>query len=233
MQNRPHTTLFLLQSLDGKISTGDNDERDFDTDLATIPGIKEGLNQYYELEQQTDPVSLITGRVMAKIGANTQALDTVNQIPITSVVIDNKPHLTKHGVEFLLRKFEKIIIVTTNNQHPAYTLQSSHTGLTIIHYNHKINFADLFERLSQEHGAKRVTIQSGGELNAILLRAGLIDTLLIVVAPCLVGGRNTTTLIGGESLRTSEDLAQIRPLRLTRAQPLKDSYVKLEYEVIN
>jgi len=38
---RPITTLFMLISLDGKISTGDVDQRDFDKDLTTIIGVKE------------------------------------------------------------------------------------------------------------------------------------------------------------------------------------------------
>lgn len=68
--DRPVTTLFMLMSLDGKISTGASDALDFDRDLPHVPSVAEGLYQYYELEQQTDLWSLNTGRVMAKIGAN-------------------------------------------------------------------------------------------------------------------------------------------------------------------
>ena len=48
--NRPVTTLFMLMSLDGKISTGAGDGLDFDRDLPRVPGVAEGLRQYYELE---------------------------------------------------------------------------------------------------------------------------------------------------------------------------------------
>ena len=58
-------------SLDGKISTGATDGFDMDLDLPRIPGVREGLHQYYDAEQHTDLWSLNTGRVMAKIGANT------------------------------------------------------------------------------------------------------------------------------------------------------------------
>lgn len=53
MKDRPETTLFLLMSVDGKISTGDNDVLDVDKDFPKIDGIKEGLSQYYKLEQET------------------------------------------------------------------------------------------------------------------------------------------------------------------------------------
>lgn len=230
---KPTTTLFLLQSLDGKISTGDVDERDFDKDLPNIPGVKEGLHQYYEIEQTTDMYSFITGRVMAKVGANTNSLDKVKRIPVHFVVVDNKPHLTAHGVEFLARKFEKLYIVTTDKSHPAFDLKKQHTNIVVLPYDNAIDFPDLFAKLRIDHGAERMTIQSGGELNAVLLRAGLIDRVLLVVAPCLVGGRTTSTLVDGESLRTAEDLAKIRPLKLTKCEALEDSYVRLEYEVVN
>lgn len=49
--DRPVTTLFMLSSVDGKISTGASDERDVDKDFPEISGIREGLHQYYEIER--------------------------------------------------------------------------------------------------------------------------------------------------------------------------------------
>ena len=49
MNNRPITTLFLLTSVDGKISTGATDEMDVDRDFPAIKGVSEGLHQYYEI----------------------------------------------------------------------------------------------------------------------------------------------------------------------------------------
>jgi 2,5-diamino-6-(ribosylamino)-4(3H)-pyrimidinone 5'-phosphate reductase len=227
------TTLFLLQSLDGKISTGGTDERDFDKDLAQITGIKEGLHQYYEIEGQTDLVSFNSGRVLAKVGANTKPLDEVVKTPVSFVVVDNQPRLDTHGVEYMARKSDKLYIVTTNKTHPAYGLQEKYENIVVIPYDGSIDFVDLFSKLHTEYAIERMTIQTGGELNAILLRAGLIDNVLLVIVPCLVGGRTTTTLVDGEPLHTVEDLARIRPLKLKTCTALEDSYVRLEYEVVN
>jgi len=46
---KPKTTLFMLMSVDGKISTGNIDNRDVDKDFPKIKGIKEGLKQYYDI----------------------------------------------------------------------------------------------------------------------------------------------------------------------------------------
>lgn len=70
MNKRPITTLFMLMSVDGKISTGASDELDVDKDFPMINGVKEGLPQYYEIEQTTDLWAFNTGRVQEKMGAN-------------------------------------------------------------------------------------------------------------------------------------------------------------------
>ena len=48
--DRPITTLFMLMSVDGKISTGATDDLDIDKDFPKIAGVREGLHQYYEIE---------------------------------------------------------------------------------------------------------------------------------------------------------------------------------------
>ena len=79
--NRPTTTLFMLMSVDGKISTGAADDLDVDRDFPQIEGVSEGLHQYYEIEQTTDLWTLNSGRVLAKIGVNTK--ETPNRTPVS------------------------------------------------------------------------------------------------------------------------------------------------------
>ena len=43
--NRPVTTLFMLMSVDGKISTGAADDLDVDRDFPQIPGLREGRSE--------------------------------------------------------------------------------------------------------------------------------------------------------------------------------------------
>ena len=98
--NKPTTTLFMLESLDGKISSGSTDNLDVDKDFSKIGGVKEGLYQYYELEQETDFFSLNTGRVMAKIGVNDKK-EYHKKVDVIFVIIDNKPHLNENGIDYL------------------------------------------------------------------------------------------------------------------------------------
>ena len=78
--DRPVTTLFMLMSVDGKISTGATDNLDLDRDLPKIAGVQEGLHQYYEIEQTTDLWSLNYGRVQEKLGVNSLFLRPLKRI---------------------------------------------------------------------------------------------------------------------------------------------------------
>lgn len=229
MNDFPNTTLFMLMSVDGKISTGKTDDRDFDKDLPNIDGVKDGLNQYYKLQQETDLFSFNTGRVMEKVGWN-DINENIKRSPVSFIIVDNKPHLTNQGVKNLIKSAKKIIIVTNNKNHPANLIDN--LDLEIINYDGEIDFIDLFKRLKQM-GIDNLTIQSGGEMNANLLRNGLINNLSIVVAPVLVGGRETPTIIDGESLITDTDLIQLKSLELLSAAVLENSYFHLKYKVNN
>ncbi len=220
----------MLVSVDGKISTGDTDSMDFDRDLKTLVGTKEGLHQYYELEKQTDLVSLNTGRVMAKIGINERTAEP-KKIPVSFVIIDNEPHLTAQGIEYLSKWVTTLYLVTTNKSHPAYS--STRENIKILIYNDFIDLPDLFHRLREEFDIKSITVQSGGTLNATLIHNGLIDHLSVVIAPVIIGGEATPSLMMGESLHSIDELNTLKALKLFKASVLDDSYLHLQYDLLN
>jgi len=230
--NRPITTLFMIESLDGKISTGDVDELDVDKDFKRIVGVKEGLHQYYELEQKTDWYSLNTGRVMAKIGVN-ERIKEPTKIDVNFIIIDSKPHLNEKGVAYLAKWVKKLYLATTNKKHPAYNLKQQYPNIEILEYDNEVDLADLLRRMKEQYHAEKITIQSGGTLNSAWIREGLIDKVSIVIAPCLIGGKDTQSLLGGESLHTEADLKKIKTLKLIKCDVLENSYLHVQYNVVN
>ena len=229
MKKRPITTLFMLESLDGKISSGNTDELDADKDWCEIDGVKEGLHQYYEIEATTDYFSLNTGRVMAKIGVNDRK-ECHNKVEVKFVIIDNKPHLNENGIDYICNWIESLILVTTNKNHIAYSLTDKYDNLDILYYE-ELDLTRLLEDLYSKYNAERVTIQSGGNLNGLFLRNNLIDYVNIVIAPLLVGGKDVSTLIDGEAISHSEELNKLKALELLECKQLDNSYIQLRYKV--
>lgn len=224
--DRPITTLFMLTSVDGKISTGATDEMDVDRDFPKIEGVREGLHQYYEIEQTTDLWSFNTGRVQAKIGVNEKNMPTKSVVSF--VIVDSK-HLTEHGVRYFCALSQTFVLVTTNPEHPAFGVKED--NLHII-YQNKLDLSDVLMHLKADFGCDRLTVQSGGTLNELFLREKLLDYVDVVVAPILIGGKDTSTMIDGRSLVSSCELSGLGVLKLEACTVLEDSYLRLRYEVI-
>ena len=214
-------------SVDGKISTGATDDLDVDKDFPKIAGISEGLHQYYEIEQTTDLWTINSGRVQAKIGANTREMP--NKTPVSFVVIDNK-HLNENGIRYFCALSKNFVLITSNEKHPAYNIEES--NLHII-YQKELSLNDALIKLKSEYGCERITVQTGGTLNGLFLREKLFDYVDIVVAPVLIGGKDTSTLIDGESLLSQSELSKLGVLKLQECVVLENSYLRLRYEVIH
>ena len=225
--DRPVTTLFMLMSVDGKISTGANDELDVDRDFPSIDGLKEGLHQYYEIEQTTDLWSFNTGRVQEKMGVNLK--EPPAKSPVSFVILDNH-HLTEKGIRYFCARSKTFVLITSNRAHPAFQMKED--NLNII-YQEKTNLGDAFALLKKDFCCDRLTIQSGGTVNSLLLRQKLFDYVDLVVAPVLIGGRDTSTLIDGNSLLSRKELSALGILKLTDCIVLDDSYIRLRYKVLS
>ncbi|MCR0272207.1 dihydrofolate reductase family protein [[Clostridium] innocuum] len=225
--DRAVTTLFMLMSVDGKISTGSSDELDVDKDFPNITGVKEGLHQYYEFEQMSDLWSFNTGRVQQKMGVN--EADFPAKSPVSFVLLDNH-HLTEHGIRYFCQLSKKFVLITQNPAHPAFLVKED--NLHIIMQD-TLDLAGALEILKEDYGCSRLTVQSGGTLNGLFLRKKLLDYIDIVVAPILIGGKDTATLIDGASITSVDDLHALGVLKLEACDVLKNSYIRLRYKVIN
>ena len=76
-------------------------------------------------------------------------------------------------------------------------------------------------------------MQSGGTVNGLFLREKLFDYIDVVVAPVLIGGKETSSLIDGSSIRSENELSELGVLKLIDCTVLNDSYIRVRYQVIN
>jgi 2,5-diamino-6-(ribosylamino)-4(3H)-pyrimidinone 5'-phosphate reductase len=91
----------------------------------------------------------------------------------------------------------------------------------------------MLETLKEKYGCAKLTVQSSGTLNSLFLREHFFKYADLVVAPVLVGGKDTSSLINGESLHCTDQLSDLGVLKLIEAEPLKDSCLRLHYQLTN
>ncbi|MBI2868241.1 MAG: RibD family protein [Chloroflexi bacterium] len=99
----------------------------------------------------------------------------------------------------------------------------------IVEGDDRVDLGKALERLNADYGVKRVRVDSGGTLNGVLLRAGLVNEVSVLVHPCLVGGVTPQSLFRAPDLTSA---AGVINLKLTNLEKLKDGIVWLRYEVV-
>ena len=102
-----------------------------------------------------------------------------------------------------------------------------------IIFQEKTDLRDALARLKKDFGCERLTIQSGGTVNGLFLREKLFEYVDLVMAPVLIGGKDTSSLIDGASLKSREELSGLGVLKLESCTVLEDSYIRLRYQVIH
>lgn len=221
------TTLFMLISADGKISSGVGENRDFDCDLNLFEETSAGLQQYYDIEKTTDEWTLCTGRTKNKIGINNDCGD-IERVSAKLVIIDNR-YLTDIGVSNLIRQYEWVVLFTENRDHPAFNMEEDMT----IYLCDTVDTADVLRVMYHQHGVERLTVQTGSMTNGDLIQSHLIDYIDFVIAPLIVGGNKVPSVVGTADYGRVDSLDHLALMKLEKCEVLNDSYVRLRYKVNN
>jgi riboflavin-specific deaminase-like protein len=97
-----------------------------------------------------------------------------------------------------------------------------------------IDLVSAFRWLRDELGINRILCEGGGETNAALIQAGVVDQIHLTVCPLVLCGAHAPTICDGIGL---ESLAQAPRLKLKSVQKIKDElfivYRVLEPHVID
>ncbi len=93
----------------------------------------------------------------------------------------------------------------------------------------RVDFRRALEELNARYGAATVRVDSGGALNGVLLRAGLVDEVSLLLYPCLVGEASPAVFF-----RDPAQAPGSVPLRLalTHREEMGNGVLWLRYDVI-
>lgn len=90
-----------------------------------------------------------------------------------------------------------------------------------------VSLRDALAELAEHRGVRTLRVDSGGTLNGVLLRAGLVHEVSLLVHPHLVGGASPRSMYRAEDLAGPEGVLRCR---LARCERLRDDVVWLVYE---
>ena len=99
----------------------------------------------------------------------------------------------------------------------------------IVAGDERVDLRAALEELNARHGVKVIRVDSGGTLNGVLLRAGLVDEVSVIVEPCLTGGTTPRSMFVAPDLTSADGII---PLKLVHVETVRENTVWLRYEVV-
>lgn len=99
----------------------------------------------------------------------------------------------------------------------------------IVAGDQHVDLREGLQELHARHNVKVLRVDSGGILNGVLLRAGLVDEVSVVISPELVGGTTACSMFVAPDLTSASG---VLPLKLLHVANVKGDFVWLRYAVL-
>ena len=122
-----------------------------------------------------------------------------------------------------------VIVLCSNSTTKEYLeyLQKRYINYIITGDDH-VDICSALKKLNSDYNIKTVRVDSGGTLNGVLLRAGIVNEISLLLHPKLVGGTTPQSFFRANDLTSSEGVIN---LKLIKIEKLKNDIVWLRYEV--
>jgi diaminohydroxyphosphoribosylaminopyrimidine deaminase/5-amino-6-(5-phosphoribosylamino)uracil reductase len=198
---RPFVVLKIAMTLDGKIATPEGESKWITGDKAR--------KHAHRLRSSVDAVLTAIGTVKADDPQLT-ARFRGSKNPVR-VIID--PNLEIHTDAKILQMPPQTIIVTKSPAGRTAALEKS--GVQIIYFEEKLDLQWLMEKLGKLH-ITSVLIEGGSSLNAHALEDGIVDKVMVFIAPKIIGGKDSYPAVGGKTFRRLEEAYRLGDMKIRR-----------------
>jgi 2,5-diamino-6-(ribosylamino)-4(3H)-pyrimidinone 5'-phosphate reductase len=121
----------------------------------------------------------------------------------------------------------RVVIFTTSQTSKSQLETLRANGVEVfVHNEPRVDLHKMLETLA-ELGVKRLMVEGGGTINFEFLRLGLVDELIIYIAPMIFGGEHAPTLASGLGLARNKAIA----LKLENIETHDDGGILLQYKL--
>jgi diaminohydroxyphosphoribosylaminopyrimidine deaminase/5-amino-6-(5-phosphoribosylamino)uracil reductase len=224
----PFVLLKMAMSADGKIATR--------TGQSKYISSPDSLGLVHELRDRYAAVLVGIGTVLFDDPQlNTRLGDREGHDPVR-VIVDSRGRLPLDAKLVHLQSAAKTILATTDAITPEKELALSRRGVAIWKLPTlgaqpaaplQLDLNVLLQRLGQS-GIDSVLVEGGATVAASFLEAGLVDKIVLVIAPLIIGGRGAPGPVGGAGVSVLSEAIRLRDISVCRlgSDVIYEAYVE-------
>lgn len=208
-------------TVDGKIAT-----RQGDSAISS----KDDLIRVHKLRDSVDGIIVGISTVLADNPRLTIRLGKKQpkEEHLTRIIIDSMGRIPIDSQ--ILRTASKIktIVAVTKLAHMNVRRKIKKTGaIVIVAGKDTVDLKRVLWTI-QKMGIKKILVEGGGEINWSLFSLGIVNELIVTIAPKIVGGRQATTLVEGEGYSR---ITQGLKLQLKKVRTQNSGELVLHYKL--
>jgi 2,5-diamino-6-(ribosylamino)-4(3H)-pyrimidinone 5'-phosphate reductase len=207
-------------TIDGKIATNLGD---------SAISSKQDLRRLHRLRSSVDAIVIgistvivdnprLTVRLVKRYGTTPVRIivDSTGRIPLDSKILKSAS------------KINTIVAVTSRTSDKRIDKIKSAGAMVIVAGARTVDLKELFCIL-KKMGFNKILVEGGGELNWSILQLGIVNELMVTVAPRIVGGRTATTLVEGDGYTRISESIKTELIKISRQN---NGEVMLYYKLI-
>ena len=208
-------------TVDGKIATHQGD---------SAISSKDDLIRVHKLRDSVDGIIVGISTVLADNPRLTIRLGRKQpkEKHLTRIIIDSMGRIPLDSQ--ILRTASKIktIVAVTKLAHMNVRRKIKKTGaIVIVAGKDTVDLKRVLWTI-QKMGIKKILVEGGGEINWSLFSLGIVNELIVTIAPKIVGGRQATTLVEGEGY---SKISQGLKLQLKKVRMQNSGELVLHYKL--
>jgi diaminohydroxyphosphoribosylaminopyrimidine deaminase / 5-amino-6-(5-phosphoribosylamino)uracil reductase len=205
----PFVTLKSALSLDGKIATSTGESQ-----WITGPEARERVHR---MRDQVDAILVGAGTVLKDNPRLTTRLKKGKGHNPARVILDAKAEIPLKARVFHHAHRDRVVYVTTNKASAFRVNRLADRGIEIqvlSEINSHISLIKLMRILGKMEIAS-VVFEGGSGLNASALQEGIVDKVVLFLAPLIIGGESAPGVVGGPGIKSLKQALNIKNLTVT------------------
>jgi diaminohydroxyphosphoribosylaminopyrimidine deaminase/5-amino-6-(5-phosphoribosylamino)uracil reductase len=206
---KPFVTLKSALSLDGKIATSTGESQ-----WITGPEARERVHR---MRDQVDAIMVGAGTVLKDNPRLNTRLKKGKGSDPARVILDARAEIPLKSRVFQQARRNRVIYATTRKASTNRINRLHKAGVHIYilpEKNKHISLKKLTKLLGQV-GIASVLVEGGGGLNASALKEGIVDKVVLFLAPLIIGGESAPGAVGGPGIKRLKQALSIKNLTVT------------------